>query len=1425
MTPILQVSIEGDCSGLQRAVTNSHNALDSLNGRRAGVAVVMTGGASAVHGLDQVTAAVGRVPTTLTLGIDSSGIAEASGRMSTFGQQARQMGRDMDTLSGSRVLGFSDNGALQQIARDFGRATQASSTFGAQTESNLRRADAATQGFSRSTQAMNAEAAAAGRSTVMLGSSVGDVSEAATIGSRTMKAFEQDMATVGSTAERMTGQVKTAATVMNAAGGGGGVRGGGGGGVLRPGGGPGSGSGGGVGPPKPPEESGLMGNGFFKEGGSIDSGIGMLGMPAIIGGAIGVLEAVAPAAVGLMAMNQVVKDTPALSYAAGRAQHQMAMGIRDGSQGATAIGVPAYQKLGQALHGLGEEMGLVGKQNLGQTLGAETSLAGGATTALKALAPTIGPSVSAVENLGNAFLNGIANPEVAKGITATANALATPQVAQAVSDITTAVLVGSSYLAQGGIQAITSITGHGNGATNVGSGWKTQPVGETVAENSGGLFSYNPQDDLGIAADMPLPGGSAGVHLNQNTGFGRAADFAGSLLHTAGVASRDFMNGSMLSGSAAPELHAAGDDIGNRWNAMVSGQAPPGSAGGGGSATPQQLAASQAAAPHGWDQGPGGSLTPSSHWNQSDANQASLLYQQDHPNAPKPVTTTPTGGGAGGGGSSFGSLQPSQVQQLNSALGKTPAALSQTGAAAQTMSSGLQNVPQSAHQLSQGLQQVGQAASQMQAPLQQAAQHTSQASQAVTQMAQQAPQAVAQVAKIAPAVQTSLGQAATQIQSGGQAMGAQIPQSMGTGIDANQAAACAAANKLGTSAANCGAAALKAASPSKIFVGLGEGIGMGLEIGVVNSTPGAVAAVAAAMGKVVEGGQSGLQAASPSRTFQAMGAQAMAQAGAGAQGYAPGSNARYPQADNVAKAAEKARRDLAAANSPGAHADQAFDKQLRDMGYSDATRARLEDNRKAQQDRQKAAAARQQDSTKTAMARAFGSQDIDPSTGQLMSHNDRAALLKTQRDQQHADAMTAVKTGQTPGQVAANRQNAALTSGIDPGHKSEGFGDPNRGQNASGYEAGHAAGKANADGMKAGLDQNSQGPVSSAGKMAGEVIKKTNATLGIKSPSQEFHDVGDNCMRGWAEGVSGGRGHLDREWDNIDKDLNDRMGKWGMSPLGAGQPGSSSGGGGGGAGGGGGGGGGGGVQTPWDAHASSRWGPPPGGRGGGSVFNPVTATQAEWRAHIAKENAQIVQDSRAAYQSHLQAVAEGQAAAEAAFTPNVYGHNYRSVSGSIVNGVMQGFNKDGSVQYNPYVDALVGGFGSAVTTASNGVESIANSNGLQVGLVWGRSVLTGADSVITAANFTQISLPQIGSALAKTALGQLGLLGPAGSGAEITNVPAIALGTGSPASTAPPQVNATIVAQFGDQTIRAISQQVVDVSVGKIADLIPAQRG
>jgi hypothetical protein len=136
-------------------------------------------------------------------------------------------------------------------------------------------------------------------------------------------------------------------------------------------------------------------------------------------------------------------------------------------------------------------------------------------------------------------------------------------------------------------------------------------------------------------------------------------------------------------------------------------------------------------------------------------------------------------------------------------------------------------------------------------------------------------------------------------------------------------------------------------------------------------------------------------------------------------------------------------------------------------------------------------------------------------------------------------------------------------------------------------------------------------------------------------------------------------------------------------------------------------------------------------------------------------------------------------------------------------------------------DTMSGALGAGVTVASNGVQSIASNAGLAVGYQWAQNVVTGADSVLKTADFQQISLPQIGSALAKTALGADGLLGPAGSGGSIPNNLTVTMGAGTPAVA--PIVNTYIT--LDGQQLRAMTRTEIENVLNQVADSIPQQVG
>jgi hypothetical protein len=134
--------------------------------------------------------------------------------------------------------------------------------------------------------------------------------------------------------------------------------------------------------------------------------------------------------------------------------------------------------------------------------------------------------------------------------------------------------------------------------------------------------------------------------------------------------------------------------------------------------------------------------------------------------------------------------------------------------------------------------------------------------------------------------------------------------------------------------------------------------------------------------------------------------------------------------------------------------------------------------------------------------------------------------------------------------------------------------------------------------------------------------------------------------------------------------------------------------------------------------------------------------------------------------------------------------------------------------------SAVGALGSGVEAASDGAVPIAESGGLMVGYVWARSVQTGVDTVLRSADFAAASMPAISSALAKTTLGQLGLLGFAGSGASISKT-----ANGGRISMPTPVVNATFQVSVDGTPLQVISQRQIDGALTELADSFSRQRG
>lgn len=137
--------------------------------------------------------------------------------------------------------------------------------------------------------------------------------------------------------------------------------------------------------------------------------------------------------------------------------------------------------------------------------------------------------------------------------------------------------------------------------------------------------------------------------------------------------------------------------------------------------------------------------------------------------------------------------------------------------------------------------------------------------------------------------------------------------------------------------------------------------------------------------------------------------------------------------------------------------------------------------------------------------------------------------------------------------------------------------------------------------------------------------------------------------------------------------------------------------------------------------------------------------------------------------------------------------------------------------------AIAGGLGSAVGSASDGVRGIASDRGLQIGYSWARSVITGADTVLKTADFQTAVFPQIESPQAKAALGALGLLGPAGSGAQIWKTKMVTLGGGGPAVAAAPKTEVHVY--LDGQPFRQMTAEAVDTAFDELAASISRQVG
>jgi hypothetical protein len=160
-----------------------------------------------------------------------------------------------------------------------------------------------------------------------------------------------------------------------------------------------------------------------------------------------------------------------------------------------------------------------------------------------------------------------------------------------------------------------------------------------------------------------------------------------------------------------------------------------------------------------------------------------------------------------------------------------------------------------------------------------------------------------------------------------------------------------------------------------------------------------------------------------------------------------------------------------------------------------------------------------------------------------------------------------------------------------------------------------------------------------------------------------------------------------------------------------------------------------------------------------------------------------------------------------------------SAAGQLIQSAVSATN---SAIQGVYNQTLSGGFGAGIIAASNGVTPIAQDYGLMIGYAWAQNVVTGAQTVLQSSEFTALTVPKFGSALAQSTLGGEGLLPPAGSGAEYYQTTS---GSAGMVSMTPTVTIGQITVSVGGQQLQGQIDGQIDAKMVTLANSIGQQRG
>lgn len=583
----------------------------------------------------------------------------------------------------------------------------------------------------------------------------------------------------------------------------------------------------------------------------------------MMGGMIGGAESLITGAAGLMAVNEAIKQTPDLAYAANGAMQKFDKGIRQAASSAIAEGVPALHQLGSVLHGLGTEVGGIGAEHMPTALSAVSDLAGNATQALKGLDPAIESSIKGLTGLGDAVMQGISSPGAVMAIKGVGDALSDPKndagIASLVSGLSAVSGVAATVVAN-----VAGLTGGDTGRTSndVTGGLTGGLLGKSVLGGKSGFAGG--AGILGLATDEQqrgqdptggVLGGFGGMLASKALGIGGLP----ALALTAGS---DLLGHQVQATQGGAFTHAADDQSGvpdsplhgptgsgswrdSTWLGKAFGtvadaiggppKSPTSPAGASSSPFPQGVSA-----PHGWDSDGKGNLTPAKAPTSFDRELATQKSSRDAAqqllNSPHGAASVTQPGGVRQGGLGmlgFGSgMQPipqNAAQQLQQA------------------NTGMQSLAQTTSSVAPPMQQLGQLSSTSGVQMAQMAQHTQAQAAAVQTLNQVTRPTMSSLNQLPQQAQQSMAQAQSSLVSGGNQMGAVMPQSMAGGISSGQSQVCNASQQLSQGAADCASSALGIQSPSRVFMGIGAQTGAGMALGIAGSSGVAAGAAGTAM--------------------------------------------------------------------------------------------------------------------------------------------------------------------------------------------------------------------------------------------------------------------------------------------------------------------------------------------------------------------------------------------------------------------------------------------------------------------------------------------------------------------------------------------------------------------------------------------------